>query len=342
MNILVTGGLGYIGSHVVAELLAAGHTPIIVDTLVNSRPIIAEGLVQLTGKQLVHYNTDVRDTDQIVDILKKHDCQAVIHLAAYKSVGESVKNPLKYYDNNLQGLVSVLQAMDKTGVTQFIFSSSTTVYGSPRKEDLPFTEDSPVQPPTNPYGATKQMAEQIIQDTCKASDIRAVLLRYFNPIGAHPSGLIGELPIGVPSFLLPFIMQTVAGIRSELTIFGDDYDTPDGSAVRDFVHVVDLAQAHLAALDYAGKTSDKISIFNIGTGKGTSVLEIVRSFERVNGIKVPHKIGPRREGDAPESYASPAKAERVLGWKAKLRLDDMLHDTWRWQQYLQEHGGLEY
>lgn len=337
MNILITGGLGFIGSHIVAELVNEGHNPIIVDSLANSNSIIYNGLAEITGKQLTHYDHDVRDTDKITDILKKHGCEAVIHLAAYKSVGESVHNPLKYYDNNLQGLVSVLEAMSRAEVELFIFSSSTTVYGAPDK--LPFTEDSPIKPPTNPYGATKQMAEQIIQDTCKATNIRAALLRYFNPIGAHPSGIIGELPIGIPSFLMPYIMQTVAGVREKLVVFGGDYDTPDGSAVRDFVHVMDLADAHIESLKYISKSSEKVSIFNIGTGKGTSVLELIEAFEKVNGVKIPHEIGPRREGDVPISYASPEKATKMLGWTAKRTLEDMVRDSWKWQQYLNKKTG---
>jgi UDP-glucose 4-epimerase len=336
MKILVTGGLGFIGSHIVAELVSKDHDPVIVDSLVNSDPIVYKGLFEITGKQIPHYDSDVRNTEKIIEILKKHQCEAVIHLAAYKSVGESVHKPLKYYDNNIRGLVSVLEAMKQAAVDLFIFSSSTTVYGAPDK--LPFTEDSPVKPPTNPYGATKQMSEQIVQDTCKATNIRAALLRYFNPIGAHPSGLIGELPIGVPSFLMPFIMQTVAGVREKLVVFGGDYDTPDGSAVRDFVHVMDLADAHIESLEYISKSLDKVSIFNIGTGKGTSVLELVRTFEKVNGVKVPYEIGPRREGDVPMSYASPEKATKTLGWTAQRTLEDMVRDAWKWQQYLKKQG----
>lgn len=334
MNILVTGGAGFIGSHIVAELSTKGHKPIIIDTLINSDPIIYEGIEKITGKRIMHYKVDVRDTDAVAKVLKKHACDAVIHLAAFKSVGESVQDPLKYYGTNIHGIVSVLSAMQQTGTNLFIFSSSTTVYGDP--DTLPMTESSPVKPPTNPYGATKQMSEQIIRDVCNTSGIRSVILRYFNPVGAHPSGLIGELPMGAPNFLLPYIMQTVTGVRDELTVFGGDYNTPDGSPVRDYIHVVDLAKAHVAALDYFSKTDDNVDVFNIGTGKGTSVLEFIHTFEKANKIKVPCKIGPRRPGDIAYAYASVKKAEKVLGWRAEHTLEDALHDAWHWQQGLQK------
>ena len=330
MNILVTGGAGYIGSHTVVELVDAGYNPIIVDNHSNSEPETYKRLKKLLNKDLKHYKVDIRNTDELAKIIKQHSCQSVIHFAAFKAVGESVQDPLKYYANNVGGTVSVLNAMIKANVENIVFSSSTTVYGNP--DELPTTENAPLQPATNPYGATKQICENIITDTTKAEKIKAVLLRYFNPIGAHPSGQIGELPIGVPAALMPYLTQTVAGIRKELTIFGDDYDTPDGTAQRDYIHVVDLAKAHVKSLDFMKSMKEDVQIFNIGTGKPTSVLEVVETFERVNNIKVPHKIGPRRPGDIASSYASPKKAKDILGWKAKLTLEDALKDAWRWQQ----------
>jgi UDP-glucose 4-epimerase len=334
MNILVTGGAGFIGSHIVAELAAQGHAPVIIDSMVNSDQIMIDGIEKITGQQVSFYDADIRNTDKVTEILQQHHCDAVIHLAAFKSVGESVKDPLKYYDNNMNGLISVLEAMSKAGTNLIIFSSSTTVYGDP--ETLPMTEGSPIQPPTNPYGATKQMAEQIIQDTCKATGIRSVLLRYFNPVGAHPSGLIGELPIGVPNFLLPYIMQTVTGARDHLTVFGSDYDTPDGSPMRDYIHVVDLAKAHIAALHHVEKSQENTEVFNIGTGKPTSVLEFIHTFEKANDVKIPYQVGPRRAGDIACAYASVDKANKVLGWKAEHTLEQALKDAWHWQQGLEK------
>lgn len=270
MNILVAGGAGFIGSHISVELQKNGHEPIIVDSLVNSRSFIYDRIAKITGKQVVQYKNDVRDVAAMTSILKKHNCKAVIYLAAYKSVGESVSNPLKYYNNNICGLVSMLQAMQLAEVNQLIYSSSTTVYGCATR--LPMTEETPLQPPSNPYGATKQMSEQIIKDVCNATKMRALLLRYFNPIGAHPSGLIGELPIGVPSFLLPYVIQVATGARESLTVYGGDYNTVDGSPVRDYIHIMDLAKAHIQSLNYLDKTTKNVDAFNICTGSGTSVL----------------------------------------------------------------------
>jgi UDP-glucose 4-epimerase len=335
MNILVTGGAGFIGSHIVTELTTQGHTPIIIDTMVNSDPIMLRGIEKITDQKIPYYDEDIRHTEKVEEILRHHQCEAVIHLAAFKSVGESVQDPLKYYDNNVNGIISILKAMDKTKTNLFIFSSSTTVYGDP--DTLPMTEGSPTQSPASPYGATKQMAEQIIQDTCKATSIQSVSLRYFNPVGAHPSGHIGELPIGVPNFLLPYIMQTVTGVRDHLTVFGSDYDTPDGSPMRDYIHVVDLAKAHIAALHHLEISQDDMDVFNIGTGTPTSVLEFIRTFEKTNDVKVPYQVGPRRAGDIACAYASVDKANAVLNWKAEHTLERALKDAWHWQQGLEKN-----
>ncbi|MGD8373711.1 MAG: UDP-glucose 4-epimerase GalE [Candidatus Woesebacteria bacterium] len=332
MNILIAGGAGYIGSHICTELIAAGYEPIVVDNLTNSRPFIYDRIAKIVGRSIIHYNHDVRDVDFMTSILKKHNCKAVIYLAAYKSVVESVGDPLKYYDNNICGLVAMLQAMNAANVRQFIYSSSTTVYGNTNK--LPMTEDSPVQPPMNPYGATKQMSEQIIKDVCSATKMRALILRYFNPIGAHPTGLIGELPIGVPSFLLPYVMQVATGAREDLTVYGDDYNTIDGSPVRDYIHIMDLARAHIKSLNYLGKVDKSVDTFNICTGSGTSVFQFIEAFEDATGVKIPHKVGPRRKGDIASSYASGDKAKKMLGWEAELSVKQALADTWRWQKSL--------
>lgn len=332
MNILVTGGAGYIGSHTIVELIEAGHTPISIDNLSNSRIEVYDNLKTLTGQDIDHYEDDVRDTDKLIEIIKKHNCDAVIHFAAFKAVGESVQKPLKYYDNNLQSTASLLNAMDQTGMKNLVFSSSCTVYGDP--DEVPLTEDSPLQPAANPYGATKQISETMITDVANATDIKSILLRYFNPIGAHPSSIIGELPLGAPNCLVPYLTQSVAGERDPLTVFGDDYDTEDGTAIRDYIHVVDLAKAHVASLDYLEKTEDDISVFNIGTGTGTSVLGVINTFEDVNDMKVDYKIGPRREGDAREVYASVDKASKDLGWTSELSIEDALKDAWNWQKTL--------
>jgi len=287
-------------------------------------------LHQIIGEDVVHYETDVRDTSKLVEIIDKNSVQAVIHFAALKAVGESTEKPLEYYENNISGLLSVLNAMNQTGLRKLIFSSSCTVYGDP--DVVPIDENTPQKPTTNPYGETKQMAERIITDVATASSLQAVLLRYFNPIGAHESALIGELPLGVPNNLVPYITQTAAGIRDKLVVFGDDYDTPDGSGIRDYIHVVDLAKAHIKALEYLDKQEAPTSTFNIGTGSGASVLELIKTFEKVNKVKVPYKIGPRRAGDIARVYALPTKAEKKLGWKAEKSLEDALKDAWRWQK----------
>ena len=330
MNILVTGGAGFIGSHTIVELLAGGHTVTVIDNFVNSNKKVFESLEKITGESINFTESDVRDTEELVYLMEANCIEAVIHFAALKAVGESVQKPLEYYRNNIDGLLSVLEAMQRTKVPKLIFSSSATVYGD--ADEMPITEDAPLKPATNPYGATKQMAEQIIQDACKSSGLQAVLLRYFNPIGAHSSGLIGELPLGTPNNLVPFVAQAAAGLRDTLTVFGNDYETPDGSGVRDYIHVVDLAKAHVKSVDYLKEAEDKVTILNIGTGRGTSVLEVINTFEKVNNVKVPYTVGPRRPGDIATCYASPAKAEKVLGWKANLSLEQALADTWKWQQ----------
>jgi UDP-glucose 4-epimerase len=332
MNILVTGGTGFIGSHTIVELLAINHSVTVVDNFINSDKKVLENILQITGKSVNFVELDVRDTEKLASLIEEYSIDSVIHFAALKAVGESVEKPLEYYRNNIDGVLSVLEAMRISGATNLIFSSSATVYGDP--DTLPISEDAPLKPATNPYGATKQMAEQIIQDACKAYSLKAVLLRYFNPIGAHSSGLIGELPKGTPNNLVPFVTQTAAGLRDKLTVHGNDWDTPDGSGVRDYIHVVDLAKAHVKSLDYIYKSEEPVTILNIGTGKGSSVLEIINTFEKVNNVKVPYVVGPRREGDIASCYASPAKAEEVLGWKAELTLEDSLRDAWNWQQKL--------
>lgn len=334
MNILVTGGAGFIGSHTVVELINAGHKPIIIDNFNNSEKDVIGRLEKITKQKITCYEADYQDQKLLNKIFKDEQIDGVIHFAAYKAVGESVSEPLKYYRNNIAGLITLLEAMDDSGVSDLVFSSSCTVYGDP--DVVPVTEDSPVKPANSPYGATKQMGETIIRDAVAASkNLRALALRYFNPIGAHPSSLIGELPIGVPNCLVPYITQTAAGIRKELTVNGDDYDTPDGTCIRDYIHVVDLAKAHVKALDYLEKQKASFYDFmNFGTGKGSSVLEVIEAFEEVSGQKLPYKIGPRRPGDAVTVFASTDKSNKVLGWKAELTLKEALRDAWNWQKTL--------
>jgi UDP-glucose 4-epimerase len=337
-NVLVTGGAGYIGSHTVVELINAGYNPVIIDNFNNSEKKVINRLKELTGKEIAIYEQDFQDQAKLDEVLKKEKIDGVIHFAAYKAVGESVHNPLKYYDNNVAGLVKLLEVLEKHRVQQLVFSSSCTVYGEADK--LPLTEESPVKPAASPYGSTKQMDEIIIRDATAASkSLKSLALRYFNPIGAHPTALIGELPIGRPSILVPFITQTVAGWHDQLTVFGDDYPTPDGTCIRDYIHVVDLAKAHVKALDYlAGQKATFYDVFNIGTGTGSSVLEVIKTFEKVTGQKVPYKIGPRRSGDITVSYAAVDKANKLLGWKSELKLADALTDAWRWQETLSKQN----
>jgi UDP-glucose 4-epimerase len=333
-NILVTGGAGFIGSHTVVELINAGYKPIIVDDFSNSEKSVIGNLEKITGQRIDFYEGEFQDRKLIREIASKHKLDGTIHFAAYKAVGESVEKPLKYYRNNVAGLVDLLELMEELGVDNLVFSSSCTVYGETDK--LPLTEELPFKPAASPYGATKQMCEIIIRDTSVASrNLRSLSLRYFNPIGAHPTALIGELPISKPTILVPFITQTVAGWHDKLTVFGNDYPTPDGTNIRDYIHVVDLAKAHVKALEYvSGNKPGFYDVVNIGTGKGSSVLEVINTFESVTGQKVPYEIGDRRPGDIIASYASVEKAHKVLGWQAEKTLADALGDAWRWQKTL--------
>ncbi|MFW0738561.1 UDP-glucose 4-epimerase GalE [Flavobacterium sp. T12S277] len=333
MKVLVTGGLGFIGSHTVVELQNEGFEVVIIDNLSNSTEDVLKGITTITGKTPLFEKLDLREKAAVQEFFKKHsDVTGVIHFAASKAVGESVENPLLYYENNIASLVYLLQELQQKPEASFIFSSSCTVYG--QAEKMPITEDAPVQAAISPYGNTKQIGEEIITDTAKVTNISAILLRYFNPVGAHATTEIGELPIGVPQNLVPFITQTGVGLRQELSVFGDDYLTPDGTAVRDYIHVVDLAKAHVIALQrlFNKKNLQKVETFNLGTGKGSSVLEVIHSFEKVSDKKLPYKIMPRREGDITEAYANTDKANSVLGWKAQLSLDEAMASAWKWEQ----------
>jgi UDP-glucose 4-epimerase len=333
MKILVTGGLGFIGSHTVVELQNEGFEVLIVDNLSNTSLKVIDGIKTITGKIPVFEKLDLRDRDKVQDFFKRHtDIAGVIHFAASKAVGESVDNPLLYYENNISALVYLLQEMEKKTKANFIFSSSCTVYG--QAEIMPITENASIQTAMSPYGNTKQIGEEIITDVTKVSDINAILLRYFNPIGAHPSAEIGELPIGVPQNLVPFITQTGFGLRNELSVYGDDYPTPDGTAIRDYIHVVDVAKAHVIALQRLlnKKNATKVETFNLGTGTGSSVLEVIKSFEKVSGQKLPYKIVARREGDITSAFANTDKANNILGWKAQSSLDEAMASAWKWEQ----------
>jgi UDP-glucose 4-epimerase len=333
MKILVTGGLGFIGSHTVVELQNESFDVVIADDLSNSSLNVLDGITAITGKKPEFEQIDLRDKKAVQDFFKKHDnVNGVIHFAASKAVGESVENPLLYYENNIGVLVYLLQELQKKEESYFIFSSSCTVYG--QAEKMPITEDASVQAAMSPYGNTKQIGEEIIRDTAGVTGINAILLRYFNPVGAHASAHIGELPIGVPQNLVPFITQTAIGLREQLSVFGDDYPTPDGTCIRDYIHVVDLAKAHVTALKrlIEKKNKEKVEVFNLGTGKGNSVLEVINTFEKVSGKKLNYKIVDRRAGDITEAYADTRKANDVLGWKAELALDDALSSAWKWEQ----------
>ena len=333
MKILVTGGLGFIGSHTVVELQNEGFEVVIIDNLSNSSEEVLNGIVAITGKMPLFEKLDLREKKSVQEFFKKHnDVGGVIHFAASKAVGESVENPLLYYENNLGALVYILQELEQKPEANFIFSSSCTVYG--QAEKMPITENAPVQQPMSPYGNTKKIGEEIIIDVAKVTNINAILLRYFNPIGSHPSAEIGELPLGVPQNLVPFITQTGFGLRNELSVFGDDYPTPDGTCIRDYIHVVDLAKAHVIALQRLlnKKNLDRVETFNLGTGTGSSVLEVIRSFEKVSGKKLPYKIVPRREGDITVAFANTDKANNVLGWKAQSTLDEAMASAWKWEQ----------
>ncbi|RXR24002.1 UDP-glucose 4-epimerase GalE [Flavobacterium stagni] len=333
MKIAVTGGLGFIGSHTVVELQNVGFDVVAIDNLSNSSIEVLDGIERITGKKPVFENIDLRDKAAVQDFFKKyHDLAGVIHFAASKAVGESVENPLLYYENNINALVYVLQELTQLQQANFIFSSSCTVYG--QAEQMPITENASVQPAMSPYGNTKQIGEEIIQDTAKVTPLNAILLRYFNPVGAHESAEIGELPLGVPQNLVPFITQTAIGLREKLSVFGDDYPTTDGTAVRDYIHVVDLAKAHVVALQRLihQKNETKVETFNLGTGKGSSVLEVIKAFEKVSGKALNYQIVGRREGDITEAYANTDRANNVLGWKAELGLEEALASAWKWEQ----------
>ena len=328
-TILVTGGAGFIGSHTVVELIQAGHSPVIVDNLCNASPQVIDRIAEITGHTPAFYQGDIRDRGLLRRIFAEHPIQSVIHFAALKAVGESVKKPLEYYSNNVSGSLILLEEMQRAGVKSIVFSSSATVYGDP--DTVPITETAPLGKATNPYGASKQMMERMMADLHTADpEWSVILLRYFNPIGAHPSGRIGEQPNGIPNNLLPYVCQVAAGKLAELSVFGDDYTTPDGTGVRDYIHVVDLALGHVAALDKKSREAG-VHIYNLGTGKGSSVLEIIRAFEAASGKKIPYAVKPRRAGDIAECYADPTRAAAELGWYAERSLDDMMRDSWRWQ-----------
>ena len=332
-KILVTGGAGFIGSHTAVELYNAGYEPVLADNFSNSEPFIVDRIRELTGKDLLFYEADVNDKQSLTALFKEHVFTGVIHFAAFKAVGESVAKPLLYYKNNIGSLITLLECMKEHKVENIVFSSSCTVYGEP--DIIPVTEKSATGKTTSPYGFTKVACEQLLQDTHRAQEqFNTVILRYFNPIGAHPSGRIGELPQGVPNNLLPYITQTAAGIRKELMIYGNDYDTRDGTCIRDYIHVVDLAKAHVAALRKLeeNKSAGALSIYNVGTGKGYTVAEVIRAFEKVNSVSVPHKVGNRRPGDVEKIWASTALAEKELSWKAELSLEDAVRDSWNWEQ----------
>lgn len=341
-TILVTGGMGFIGSHTAVELIEAGYDVVIVDDLSNSNIKVLDGIRAITGVAPAFEQVDLKDKDATENVFKKYpNIDGIIHFAASKAVGESVEKPLLYYRNNIISLVNLLELMPQYNVKGIIFSSSCTVYGQPLPENLPVTEEAPHQKATSPYGNTKEVNEQIIYDYIHSgAPLKSIILRYFNPIGAHPSALIGELPNGVPNNLIPFVTQTAMGIRKELTIFGNDYNTADGTCIRDYIYVVDLAKAHVAAMRRVLDQEDSpaIDYFNIGTGNGNSTLEIVNTFERATGVKVNWKFGPRREGDIEKIWGDCTKANKVLGWKAESPLDDVLASAWKWQQKLRKDG----
>ncbi|MCQ2546276.1 MAG: UDP-glucose 4-epimerase GalE [Clostridia bacterium] len=338
MKILVTGGAGYIGSHTVVELIEAGYDVVVIDDYSNSNPSVLERVQKIVsqndsadcGEISEIVEGDVCDYEAVKGIFDRHDIEAVIHFAGFKAVGESVEKPLMYYQNNLGATMNLIRVMEEAGVKRIIFSSSATVYGM--NNEAPFDESMPTSC-TNPYGWTKLMSEQILSDAAVADEsFRPVLLRYFNPVGAHPSGLIGENPRGIPNNLMPYVQQVASGIREKLTVFGDDYDTPDGTGVRDYIHVVDLAKGHVKALEWSLKSDEQgCAVFNLGTGRGTSVVELVTAFAEINEVPVPYVIGPRRAGDIATCYADASRAEKVLGWKAEKNIEDMCRDAWRWE-----------
>lgn len=340
-RILVTGGTGFIGSHTTVELQEAGYEVIIIDNLSNSRADVVDGIEKITGIRPHFENIDCCDIEALDKVFSKYEgIEGIIHFAASKAVGESVEKPLLYYRNNINSLLNLLELMPKHGVKGIIFSSSCTVYGQPTPENLPVTEQSPIQKALSPYGNTKQINEEIIQDYVHSgAHIKSIILRYFNPIGAHPSALIGELPIGVPLNLIPYVTQTAAGIREKLRVFGNDYNTPDGTCIRDYIYVVDLAKAHVKAMSRIldNPEAQPVEIFNIGTGEGVSTLQIIKRFEAVTGVKLNWEFAPRREGDIEKVWGNVDKANTILGWKADANLDDVLLSAWRWQQKLSEN-----
>lgn len=331
-NILVTGGAGYIGSHTCVELIQAGYNPIIVDDFSNSEEFVIDRIEEITGTKPILLKGDCGNKQWLKETTSGYNFIGCIHFAAFKAVGESSREPLKYFQNNIGSTLSVLEWMENAGCQNLVFSSSCTVYGQPDK--LPVTEESPKKPAESPYGRTKQICEDIIDDYYRSGkEIKALALRYFNPIGAHPSSLIGELPLGVPNNLVPFITQTAAGLREKLTIFGNDYNTPDGTCIRDYIHVVDLAKAHVAAMDYLIKSNiPNVEYINIGTGNGNSVLEVVEAFEKANNVKLNYQIGERRPGDIEQVYANAKLAQEKLNWRAELTLNEAVKDAWKWQK----------
>ena len=339
-KILVTGGGGYIGSHTTVELQNAGYEVVVLDNLSNSNAGVIDGIEHITGIRPVFVQMDLQDKDALRKLFEEHKgIKGIINFAASKAVGESVQKPLLYYRNNLVTLMNLLDLMPEYGVEAIVFSSSCTVYGQP--DILPVDEKAPIKPAMSPYGNTKQICEEIIKDTIYSGvPFKSIILRYFNPIGAHPTAEIGELPLGVPQNLLPYVTQTAMGIREQLSVFGDDYNTPDGSCIRDYINVVDLAKAHVIAVDrmLGGKSKQDVEIFNLGTGKGVSVLEMIQTFEKATGVKVNYKIVGRREGDIEKVWANPEWANKELGWEAKETLEDTLASAWKWQQKLRERG----
>jgi len=337
-TILVVGGAGYIGSHTFVELLNSGYDAALIDNFSNADHNVIKRLAELTGIEIRCYEGDCNERNFMDQVfLKERGLCGVIHFAAFKAVGESVRKPLKYYGNNIGSTLVLLETMVKHQVDRLVFSSSCTVYGQPDR--LPVTEATPKKQAQSPYGNTKRICEEMIEDFVNSgAPVKAIMLRYFNPIGAHPSALIGELPLGVPNNLVPFVTQTVAGIREKLTLFGDDYNTPDGTCIRDYIHVVDLAQAHVKALDHlsALAKTNHFDVINVGTGQGNSVMEVIKTFERVTGEKVNYEVGPRREGDVESIYANVDKAKKVLGWQSRLTLEDGLRDSWNWQKSLKK------
>ncbi|MCI6619533.1 MAG: UDP-glucose 4-epimerase GalE [Prevotella sp.] len=340
-RILVTGGTGFIGSHTTVELQQAGYDVVIIDNLSNSKIEVLDGIEQITGVRPAFEKVDLQDKEATEKVFQKYPgIVGIIHFAASKAVGESVQKPLLYYRNNIVSLVNLLELMPQYGVKGIIFSSSCTVYGQPNPENLPVTEDAPHQKATSPYGNTKEINEQIIYDYIHSgANIKSIVLRYFNPIGAHPSGLIGELPNGVPANLIPFVTQTAIGIRPKLTVFGNDYNTPDGTCIRDFIYVVDLAKAHVVSMTRVlDQDTDPIEYFNVGTGHGNSTLEVIKTFEEATGVKLNWQFGPRREGDIEKIWGDCTKANKVLGWKAETPLGDVLATAWKWQLKLRDDG----